>query len=85
MDELSEAELATDGWVSKRRWLSLSRPSEHRAGRPAGFPEGRDAEAPGRLVEPVLRGQISSGQMVRRVAKPGFRFQLDDEGKCRRC
>ena len=32
--------LAADGSVSKRRWLSLSRPSGHRAGSPSGFPDG---------------------------------------------
>ena len=36
--------LAADGSVSKRFWLSLSRPSGHRAGNAAGFPDGRQPE-----------------------------------------
>ena len=35
--------VAAGGSVSKRRSLSLSRPSGHHAGRPAGFPDGRRA------------------------------------------
>lgn len=37
------AMLAADGAASKRRWLSLCRPSRRRAGRPAGFRDGRTA------------------------------------------
>ena len=52
--------LAADGSVSKRRWLSLCRPSGHRAGNRASFPDGRAGEldrAVGRLLL-VTRAEV---------------------------
>ena len=75
--------LAADGSVSKRRWLSLSRPSGHRAGNRASFPDGRKGAlgggAPGiarhapfsSLAAEILRVLVADAWPTNAVARSG--------------